>query len=71
VEARVKYRRPAYYDDLLLLRTTLRRVTAVRIEHGYEVYRDGQLLAEGETVLACVNREGKLQALPPILRGEN
>jgi acyl-CoA thioester hydrolase len=71
VEARVKYRRPAYYDDLLLLRTTLRRVTAVRIEHGYEVYRDGQLLAEGETVLACVNREGKLQALPAILRGEN
>lgn len=71
VEARVKYRRPAYYDDLLLLRTTLRRVTAVRIEHGYEVYRDGQLLAEGETVLACVNREGKLQALPPMLRGEN
>jgi len=68
VEARVRYRRPAYYDDLLTLRTTLQRVTAVRIEHRYEIYRDEELLAEGATTLACVDRQGKLQALPPVLR---
>lgn len=68
VEARVRYRRPAYYDDLLTLRTTLQRVTAVRIEYRYELYRDGELLAEGATTLACVDRQGKLQALPPVLR---
>ncbi|MCS7168873.1 MAG: thioesterase family protein [Gemmatales bacterium] len=67
VEAKLKYRRPAYYDDLLSLRTILQRITPVRIEHRYELYRNNELLAEGETTLACVDRAGKLQPLPRIL----
>jgi acyl-CoA thioester hydrolase len=66
VEAR--YRRPANYDDLLTLRTTVVRTTAVRIDHRYEVLRDGVLLAEGTSTLACVDREGRVQALPKVLR---
>ena len=68
VAAQVKYRRPAYYDDLLTLRTMLQRLTNVRIEHRYELYRDGELLAEGATTLACLDRAGKPQALPGVLR---
>jgi acyl-CoA thioester hydrolase len=60
----VKYRRPARYDDLLTLRTFVKRVTPVRIDHGYELMRGGELLAEGNSTLACVDRAGKLQALP-------
>ncbi len=60
----VKYRSPAHYDDLLTIRTTVTRTSPVRLEHRYEVFRDGKLLAEGSTTLACVNREGKLQAMP-------
>ena len=63
----VKYRRPAFYDDLLTIRTTIQRTTPVRIEHRYEVLRGGELLAEGASTLACVDREGKLQALPEWL----
>lgn len=72
VRAEVRYRSPARYDDLLTLRTTVVRTTAVRIDHRYEVLRDGLLLAEGSTTLACVDREGKLQHLPELLmdRGE-
>ena len=65
----VRYRRPAHYDDLLTLRTTVVRTTLVKIEHRYEVLRDGLLLAEGETTLGCVDREGKVQQLPEILQG--
>ncbi len=65
----VKYRGPARYDDLLTLRTTVERTTAVRIDHHYEVMRDGALLAEGRTTLACIDRDGRVQALPEILRG--
>jgi acyl-CoA thioester hydrolase len=36
----------------------------VRIEHKYEVSCEGRAVAEGKTVLACVDRTGKLQALP-------
>ena len=60
----IKYRSPAHYDDVLTVRTTVVRTTPVRIEHKYEVFRDGQLLAEGGTTLACIDREGKIQQLP-------
>jgi acyl-CoA thioester hydrolase len=60
----VKYRQPARYDELLTIRTTVVRTTPIRIEHKYDVFREGQLIAEGETTLACVDREGKIQQLP-------
>jgi acyl-CoA thioester hydrolase len=68
VDIGCKFKRPAYYDDLLTLRTTVERVTHVKIVHRYEVRRDGMLLAEGHSTLACVDREGKPQALPPSLQ---
>ncbi|MCI0380678.1 MAG: acyl-CoA thioesterase [Gemmataceae bacterium] len=64
----VRYRSPARYDDVLTLRTTLARTTFVKIEHKYEVLRDGVLLAEGESTLACIDKNGKVQALPDFLR---
>lgn len=60
----VKYRSPAKYDDILNIKTTVARTTPVRIEHTYEVTCAGRSVAEGKTTLACVDRAGKLQALP-------
>ena len=68
VDIGCKFKRPAYYDDLLTLRTTVERVTHVKIVHQYELFRDGELLAEGHSTLACVDREGKPQALPEVLK---
>jgi acyl-CoA thioester hydrolase len=65
-----KFKRPAYYDDLLMLRTTVTRVTHVKIVHQYQVFRDGVLLAEGHSTLACVDREGKPQPLPALLKSD-
>ena len=64
----VRYRSPAFYDDLLTLRTTVVRTTLVKIEHQYELRRDGVLLADGETTLGCVDQQGKVQPLPDSLR---
>ena len=66
----VRYRSPARYDDLLTLRTTVLRTTTVKIEHQYELFRDGVLLAEGQSTLGCVNREGRVQALPKFLQDD-
>jgi acyl-CoA thioester hydrolase len=66
--AQVSYHRPARYDDLLVLRTHVVRATGARIDHRYELLRDGELIAEGETTLACVDRAGKLQRIPEMLR---
>ena len=64
VEIRCRYRSPARYDDLLTLKTKLVRVTAARLEHQYQVFRGETLLAEGDSVLACVDRQGSLQRVP-------
>src|SRR5262249_26686838 len=64
----VRYRSPARYDDLLILRTTVARTTSVKIEHRYEVFRDGVLLTEAQSTLGCVDREGRVQVLPDFLR---
>jgi acyl-CoA thioester hydrolase len=68
IDIACKFKRPAHYDDLLTVRTTVERVTHVKIVHRYEVTRDGVLLAEGHSTLACVDGDGKPQALPEILR---
>jgi acyl-CoA thioester hydrolase len=68
VDVSCKFKRPAFYDDLLTVKTMVERVTHVKIVHRYEVWRDGTLLAEGHTTLACVDREGRPQALPALLR---
>jgi acyl-CoA thioester hydrolase len=64
----VRYRRPVRYDDVVTLRTTVERATSVRIDHRYEVLVGGELAAEGSSTLACVNREGRPQALPEFLQ---
>ncbi|MGL4462353.1 MAG: acyl-CoA thioesterase [Planctomycetia bacterium] len=66
-----KFKAPARYDDALTLRTTIARHTPVRIEHAYRLLRDATLIAEGESTLACVDKEGRLQALPMELRPDD
>ena len=70
-KAEVKYKNPAHYDDVLTIRTTVTRTSPIRLEHKYEVFRDGLPVAEGTTTLACVDRQGKLQAMPGWLTETN
>jgi acyl-CoA thioester hydrolase len=64
----IKYKKPARYDDLLTIRTFVERTTAVRIDHRYEVYCEGNLVAEAWSTLACIDRTGRPQALPEALQ---
>ncbi len=68
VSLMVKYKRPARYDDVLTLVTTLDDMGHVKIEHSYELRRGDDLLATAETTLACLDREGRASALPESLR---
>lgn len=62
----VQYRAPARYDDLLRLTTRLARASFAKLEHTYELRRDGQLLTTGETTLACVDRDGRVQRMSDL-----
>jgi acyl-CoA thioester hydrolase len=68
----IKFRRPAQYDEQLLLETTCSVVSAVKVEHTYKLsrYSDGVVLAEGGSVLACVNEKGKVRHVPKFMYPE-
>lgn len=65
----IKYRRPAFYDEGLVLQTTQARVTASRVEHTYRLthQQSGILVAEAASTLACVDSKGKLQRVPGFM----
>ncbi len=65
----VRYRRPARYDDLLTLHTEIARVTPAKLEHSYSIRRGEELLAEANSVIACVNERGEVQRIPEDLVG--
>lgn len=64
----VKYRAPARFDEELLLTVNLVRAGPVRLDHSYELRRGETLLAEGQTTIACVGRDGEVRAMPDELR---
>lgn len=64
------YKKPAHYDDVLMLRTRTSRVSAAKIEHEYQLFRGDELLAEAHSTLACVDREGRVQRVPDWMRTE-
>ena len=59
VEARVRYRKAARFDETLEVTTTCVELTRVTVKFGYVLSRvaDGIRLCEGETLLACVGAE--------------
>ena len=62
----INYRAPARYDDLLILKTRVSRVSPAKLEHDYELRRDGQLLTTGTTTLACLDRDGRVQRMSDL-----
>ncbi|MBT8302326.1 MAG: acyl-CoA thioesterase [Maribacter sp.] len=58
ISIQLNYKKSAVYDDLLTVRTILRKRPQVRIEFDYEIYNEeGELLAEANTVLAFMDAE--------------
>lgn len=66
-EARLRYRSPAKYDDVILLRSRASDIRSRAITFAYEVRRDADntLLAEGETQHIVMNRAGRARSFPP------
>jgi acyl-CoA thioester hydrolase len=70
VRAECRFHRPARYDDVLKLRTSIVRVTPAKIEHEYRLFRQEELLAVGNVTMAVIDREGKVQRVPECFQTE-
>jgi acyl-CoA thioester hydrolase len=68
VEALLHYRRPAFFDDELILITNLAELGKVSLRFDYEVLRDGEVLVTGHTRHACIDlATGKPVRMPQEL----
>lgn len=69
VESLCRYRDPVTYDDVLKITARLQELRRVRITLAYRACKeDDSLSAEGYTVHALLNREGKPVSFPADLR---
>ncbi len=66
LENKSKFLSPALYDDELRIVTTIRERPSVRITFVYEIFNDiNQLIHQGETLLAFVNKTTGKPCRPP------
>ncbi len=75
----VRYFKPAFYDDLLFIKTCIPVMPSVRIQFNYEVYNEGmEKISEATTVLVfmskitskpCKAPDELLEKLQPFFQG--
>jgi acyl-CoA thioester hydrolase len=70
VEAGLRYRLPARYDDEVAIHAAISDVRGASLRFTYALRRlaDEALLVEGHTLHACVGPDGKVRPLPDELR---
>ena len=66
IEVVSNYKNPAHYDDLLIVRCTLKELPGVKIRFDYEVFREnGERINTGHVVLAFMNAVTYKACRPP------
>ena len=67
LEANVKYKLPVHYDDILIIKSFLKKFPDLKVHIDYEIVRKGSddLIAEGFTVHAFMSKKSKKVTRPP------
>jgi len=69
-EASCRYKRPARFDDTLVVRTRVTRYDKRTLRFAYEILRqpDDELLATGETTHVICDHQGRPKSMPEKYR---
>ena len=69
-ESYCRYKSPAFYEDILTVRTKVEEIRSRSLRFIYEVHRasDETLIAEGETLHVVTDKDKKVRLLPEIYR---
>jgi len=66
IEYHIEYKKPAFYDDELILITTIKELPKLKITFHHEMFNaNGQLLNKGYVTLVFLNKETKKPVLAP------
>ena len=65
-ETYCRYKSPAYYEDILTVRTKVGEIRSRSLRFFYEIYRasDDALIAEGETLHLVTDQDKKVRRMP-------
>jgi acyl-CoA thioester hydrolase len=55
LESHVRYRKPAHFDDRLVVHSRIGELRGARFRFDYEIERDGEIIADGWTSHGCVD----------------
>jgi acyl-CoA thioester hydrolase len=73
-ETYLKYIKPAVYDDLLTIKTMIGFVKKASSRFDYTIYRKEDIVVQGYTIHACLDRNNKIVRFPDflhsVLKGE-
>jgi acyl-CoA thioester hydrolase len=68
IEARLRYKFPARYDDLLTIEVWVTAVEKIRVNFGHRILnQDGKLIVEAETFHVCTGLDEKPKRVPEEL----
>jgi len=66
LELKTNYKKPAFYDEVLEIKTIMTKMPSVRIHFRYEIYNPEKVLInEGETTLVFYDMEQKRPCVCP------
>jgi acyl-CoA thioester hydrolase len=66
VSLSMNYKKPARYDDNLLVKTIFKKLSTVKIEFDYEIYNEqNELLTIGNSILVFVDMKTGRPTAPP------
>ncbi len=68
IEAHARYRKTARFDECLVVETRLGELGRVKIRFDYRLLRGSELVAEGYTLLACVDERHAPTRIPEDVR---
>jgi len=69
VEARLRYRKPARFDDVLDVETRVGRLSRATVRFDYVVRRGDERLVDAQVTLACVQLDAqRLCSVPAAIR---
>jgi acyl-CoA thioester hydrolase len=69
-ETYCRYKSPAYYEDILTIRTKVGEIRSRSLRFIYEVYRaaDATVIAEGETLHLVTDQHKRVRTMPVFYR---
>lgn len=68
VEAHCNYKRPAHYEDILLVDTNVSEMRGASLRFTYVVRRGTDVLAEGYTRHGIIGPDGRPRRIPEFMR---